>query len=302
MRGSAFQRYVAPAERDASLWRTLAGLGIIVLGWLVWTTVVLTGWVLPDVASGVPVGRAIARLENGFRTGEPAAIAVTLLTFAGIWPSTWVALRLVHRRRFRTVLGPGGGPAGDLALGVACALLLWLLGTLAGLLLVGMPQRSALGLLPWLLWLVPMAALVFLQAGGEELIFRGYLLQNLAALGLGPWAWAILPSLVFAFLHYDATRAEGINWLYIATVLVFGLIAVVLVWRTGALWAGIGFHAANNFGALTLIGVEGLTEGSQLFIQPVADKGMLIAIDFGVMALMLVWLASPACPRRLRGP
>lgn len=294
---AAFERYVAPARSYGQLWRTLAGLALILAGWVIWTALVLIAWTLPDIVSGMAVTEALRGLESDFLSGRPHAIAMTLLTFAGIWPSVWLAVRLLHRRRLRTVLA---SRPGDLIFGFGLAALLWIVAMLAALVLVGPPQRSVLGLEVWAFWLMPLAVLVFLQAGGEELIFRGYLLQNLAARTRSPLVWGVLPSLVFAALHYDPGRGPAMNGLYVGTVLMFGLTAAVLVWRTGALWAGIGLHAGNNLGALTLVGVEGLTAGSQLFVHLEAAKTPLLVVDAALMTLVLLWMLSPACPQRLR--
>ena len=53
----------------------------------------------------------------------------------------------------------------------------------------------------WLLALGPVATVIFLQASSEELVFRGYLPQQLAARFGNPAVWGFLPSILFGALH-----------------------------------------------------------------------------------------------------
>ena len=77
----------------------------------------------------------------------------------------------------------------------------------------------------------------------EELVFRGYLLQNLKE-GIGiKWA-VILSSLFFGVLHIlnpNGTILSSILITLITFLLVFGWL------RTGQLWIPIGIHAGWNF-------------------------------------------------------
>lgn len=91
------------------------------------------------------------------------------------------------------------------------------------------------------------------QAAGEEYFFRGYLLQAVGALVRSSLVAILVTTLVF-------TMAHGVwPWQSPALFLdrfAFGLVAALLVVRTGGLEASIAAHAANNvvtfvFAALT---------------------------------------------------
>lgn len=88
-----------------------------------------------------------------------------------------------------------------------------------------------------------------LQAVAEELFFRGYLMQALGSLVRQPWFGVIVSSLVFAFLHGTQNLA------LFADRLAFGLLAAILVWRTGGLEAGIAAHVINNVFAYLIAGL-----------------------------------------------
>ena len=88
-----------------------------------------------------------------------------------------------------------------------------------------------------------------LQAMAEEIFFRGYLLQALGSLVARPWFGVVVSAVLFALLHGLQNPA------LFADRLAFGLLAGLLVWRTGGLEAGIAAHVVNNVCAYTLAGL-----------------------------------------------
>lgn len=88
-----------------------------------------------------------------------------------------------------------------------------------------------------------------LQAAAEEIFFRGYLLQALGSIVAQPWFGVIASSLVFAYLHGSQNLPLFLDRL------AFGILAAVLVWRTGGLEAGIAAHAINNVSAYVIAGL-----------------------------------------------
>lgn len=90
-----------------------------------------------------------------------------------------------------------------------------------------------------------------LQAAAEEYLFRGYLLQAFGSLAATPWFGVIASALLFALFHGSQNLPLFLNRF------AFGLLAAVLVWRTGGLEAGIAAHTANNllaYGSAALTG------------------------------------------------
>jgi membrane protease YdiL (CAAX protease family) len=84
-----------------------------------------------------------------------------------------------------------------------------------------------------------------LQAAGEEYAFRGYLTQAFG--GLFPtWVAVAGPALLFAVAHGAQSAPVFFDRL------AFGLVAGILVVRTGGLEAGIAMHVLNNWLAFSL--------------------------------------------------
>ena len=130
-----------------------------------------------------------------------------------------------------------------------------------------------------------------LQAAAEEVFFRGYLMQALGSLVAKPWFGVVVSALVFALLHGTQNLPLFLDRLG------FGLLAAVLVWRTGGLEAGIAAHVINNVFAYVLAGLT----TSIAEIRAISEIGWVdAAFDVGGFALFAVLAYLVA--RRLRLP
>ena len=136
-----------------------------------------------------------------------------------------------------------------------------------------------------------------LQAMAEEIFFRGYLLQALGSLVARPWFGVVVSAVLFALLHGLQNPA------LFADRLAFGLLAGLLVWRTGGLEAGIAAHVVNNVFAYTLAGLT--TSIAELkaikeisWLQAGFDIGGFAL--FAVLAYALSRLMRAAYPGRSR--
>ena len=126
------------------------------------------------------------------------------------------------------------------------------------------------------------------QAAGEEYFFRGYLLQAVGALVRSSMVAILVTTLVF-------TMAHGVwPWQSPALFLdrfAFGLVAALLVVRTGGLEASIAAHAANNVVTFVFAAVTN-SVGASLGVQD-APWGLVMLdvakfVAFGAVAL---WVA-----------
>ena len=101
--------------------------------------------------------------------------------------------------------------------------------------------------------------LVFLFVGlSEETFFRGYL-QSTLARGIGFWPAAALLSLSFGAAHLGNGGETPAG---IAGVVVFGIVFCLLLWLSGSLWLGIGFHCSWDW--------------AQSYLYGTADSGMIM--------------------------
>ncbi|MFQ5439742.1 MAG: lysostaphin resistance A-like protein, partial [Paracoccaceae bacterium] len=140
----------------------------------------------------------------------------------------------------------------------------------------------------------------------EELVFRGYLQQQLAARYSSRWVWWVLPALLFGLAHFDG-ESTGVNaWLVVADTFLIGLIAGDLTARTGNLGAAVGLHLANNTAALLVMATEGTITGLSLFVTPFAItdaramRSMLLADLVVALVLYTMYLFIMALRQRRR--
>ena len=294
-----FQRWVDAARSRAELWRTVVGLGIVVAGLMVVANVVA----MLAVAVGlIRAGDLQAILDEAPRalTHLDAVIilGVGLATFAGLWVGVWMALKLLHKRSLASLVGfderfnggqllVGGGLAvGYLAGSVALALITG-----------GGPQRTSLPVEAWLTSLAPLVVLVLIQSAGEELLFRGYLVQQLAARVNTPLVWGLVPALAFGLAHIANGRGDPqFTIYYIFAALMLGLVMTAMVWRTGGVSAAIGFHAVNNVGAMLVVSVGAGEPSLSLFVLGYHDVMASAPTDLMLLGLLLAFVLSPYAP------
>jgi len=292
--------FAAPGSARPGLWRLGVGLVLVIVGWLVWTVIVMAAVAAVNLGRGMPVVQALEAMTALFQGKTPQSVVLQLLTFIGIWPAMWLTLRLLHRQRFGTIFSPEGRLRwADFARGLGLAAGFWAITMVIGVALVGVPERTALPLSTWLPALAPLAVAVFFQASGEELIFRGYILQQLASRWRSPLIWAALPAFLFGLAHYSSGAPLGIGWHYVAVTLLFGLAASALVWRTGSLAAAMGLHTGMNLFSLSGVGLKGVVEGTQLFLYDGSAK-LLFMVDGIATLTILLFVLSPMSPFRAR--
>jgi uncharacterized protein len=293
---TAFERYIASGGRRTGFWRVVAGVLTIATMWFAGAAGVLFLWTAYNaLVSGDP-DFAAERLGSVLAGGDPEVVGVLLMTFAGIWAGVFLAVTVLHRQRFATLFAPERRVRlGELGRGMLVAGAFAFASTAVGL-TIAEPVATALPLPVWFALLLPLIALVFVQATAEELIFRGYLVQQLALRSRHPLVWAVLPSAVFGGLHWAGDLPGEAAVYYVVATFLMGLTLATLVWRTGSLWAAIGVHVGFNAIGLTLVGSEGILSGAQLFLFSADDLLPLMRIDLATTAALLVFVLSPWAP------
>lgn len=293
---SAHARFVAPARERAELWRLLVGLAlatsvIMICSPLIWQF-------LSYVMS-----------EDGYRTLSddldtlllPQSILVLLSSFGLIWIAIAAVVIVLHLRRPETLLGPPT-IAFLQAKFVVVALLL-----LTAALLVLPPYgfdpalQKGLPFSRWLGFLLPAVIAIFIQTSAEEVLFRGYIQQQLAAKFQNPLIWMLIPSVLFGLAHYAPQSFGSNTWLVVIWAAIFGVLAADLTARSGTLGPAIAMHFVNNISALLIIAPQGEMSGLALFNYPfdASDEAAvrsILPIDFAMM--LVAWLAARLALRR----
>ncbi|CAD0186723.1 CAAX amino terminal protease self-immunity [Ruegeria sp. THAF57] len=289
---AAHEALVAEARPKPELWRLLVGLGLV--------AVVVT--VLNLVLFSVVVGFGSNAVAEGFLTGStPLAMIILLSSFGFVTLGVRMAVRRLQNRSLGSVLGSFRRSARQFWVVFRALLILGLVIAVLPPYDMGAPLTPNLDLSTWVL-LLPLSLLaVLIQTSAEELLFRGYIQQSLAARFQSTIIWMGLPSLLFAIGHY-APAAAGDNAELIALwSCMFGLLAADLTARSGTLGPAIALHFFNNLIALLLISLPDNLSGLALFILPydMSDTEMVrgwLYVDFAVM--IVGWLTARLALRR----
>lgn len=130
-----------------------------------------------------------------------------------------------------------------------------------------------------ILGIVVMFILFILVGLHEELLYRGYVLQNLAD-GINLFWGFLISSLVFSLNHY-ANPSFSI-WAFMG-LFISGLFLAFPYLRTRQLWLSFGLHIGWNFFEGTIFGfqVSGLTDMPRLILQTVRGPEMVTGGEFG---------------------
>ncbi len=289
MQYPAFEPYIAPARTRPQIWRLLAGLTLVMVIYGLGIAIIFGAIFVISGGEGIQVW-----MTEMVEATAPTGTLLVLATFIGMAIGPMVVVALVHRRAVRSLFGPLPRTLRHFLVAVAvCAMAF----SVSFLIPHDVRIEPALERALWLSFLPMALAGVLLQTGAEEILFRGYFQQQLAARFQSPLVWMVIPSMTFAILHYQP-EAMGDNAPYVvAAAGLFGLLAADLTARTGSIGAAWGFHFANNVVAILIVALDGPLSGLALYTAPLpaasAEIRPLILLDMGttVVTWLLIRLA-----------
>lgn len=283
------EAFIIAARAKPEIWRLILGSALIVVT-QVGLIFLLFGYLTGRY--GMLVANTLFdRMSQG---DTPGGMLLLLYSFLGLALGPIVAVRLIHGRPAGTLFGQDR----YMTVNNFFMVLLPVLGLqllVLPLLLSDPAIRPGLDLGSFLFYLPFALPGIMIQTGAEELAFRGYIQQQLAARFKTRWIWMGLPAAVFAYGHYlpgEFGANAGIIALWAG---VFALLAADLTARTGNLGAALGFHLANNVMALLVVGLSGNLDGLTLWslsadmTDPSVVRPML-AVDF--MLMLTSWLLA----------
>lgn len=238
-------------------WRSLVGALL---------ALVLVFGLVPLVAGAIAFAALLAAGNSTDRAGAildvtaettPTGLALLNIVIALAIPVTWAVTWWLHRLKPRWLSSVAPRLRWGfllICLGLSVVALLASLGV--GLLLPLAPGESPIGEVNDFTsrtrdFLIVILLLTPLQAAGEEYLFRGYLTQAFGSLVWARRASQVLavlgPALIFALFHGLSQDAPVFFDRF-----AFGVVAGILVVRTGGLEAAIAMHVLNNFLAFGL--------------------------------------------------
>jgi len=278
-----FAAFIAPANPRKQLWRVAVVMVFWFLLYMIFTAIILVGWAF---AMGLENWFAMAQLAL---FNSPIEMMALFSTFIGWIAALWILLWLVHRRGLRSLFGPNlwGLTRHFLqamlyfgVFAVVMQLLLW----------PGDEVQENIALDVLLKFLAPALVLLFIQITAEELLFRGYLLQQLAARFSSRWMFIVLPSMLFGLLHFDPSYGVLLALMVCAMTGFMGVILADVTYRTGNIGWAMGIHFVNDAIALFWISYQETLSGLALYTVPDvfedSDKAIgLLLPQFGLLCI-----------------
>ena len=285
----AFRRFLAPAQVNKSLWMLVLGIVLIVLFQTEFLYAILALIALVRVDGGGSFGQAWNSVLVAISTPDtPANVLILLSTFIGMMGAVCLTAFILRDRSPRTLIGQGPVLRN---MAIAAGIFFMLLAVSSLVLHLVFNPSPNLPLSSWLIWMPAALPLLFIQITAEEMIFRGFLQQELAVRFKSRWVWMVLPSVLFGALHFEAEKYGSNAWLIVISTGIFGLLAADVTARTGNLGAAIGLHFVNNFFAMMVTSLDGTITGLSLFVTPFGASDtetlralMIVDIGFAIFA------------------
>lgn len=202
----------------------------------------------------------LAILAPDYQKSLPLNLTGTLLTFVISFLAIPLIVKLLHHRPSWSVALPKPRFEGwnfftaiwvYLLVGVGTALILAPTGF--------MPVETNPAFSLAALWPVALIGLVgiLIQAGAEEMLFRGYLAQFVRRFSANPFVLIGIPALLFGLPHIANIARLGGGLMVLVPYAISGALYGWAAYRTGSLWMGLGLHFANNYSSVVLIGTPG---------------------------------------------
>ena len=276
-----FESMTAPARAKSEYWRTAVGLFCAIALYMA-GSFAFFGIVQTLFGAGI-----INEIADG---NTPRGMLLLLAHFAVMAGSVALTVIYLHGRGPLTLLGDRSRLWRDFLSMVQIALIIALILGAFVAFIWDLDGNVSFG--TWLVLLPLALPLVALQTGAEEVVFRGYLQQQLGARTGLRAVWIGLPSVAFTFVHVD-TQTMGQNmWLYLAVIFLFALITADITARTGSIGAAWGLHFMNNVQAILVFSFTGPLSGLGLISLglPISDAAVRPLLFLQAMSLVLLYV------------
>lgn len=290
----AHEALAGPAREKAQLWRLAIGV-ILIAG-----VFLLSYQFLEQTLFSLLGESGFASLTGADGRVTQLSVLFLLFSFGLIILSVGVALRVAHNRGFLEVLGDW-----PLFIHQFFSVLVVIVILYAALAILppwdmGAPLEPNVAFGAWLLVLPFAIVAVLVQVSAEEILFRGYLQQQLAARFSSPLIWIVVPAVLFGMGHYIPQAGDLAGTIVIWSIL-FGLAMADLTARAGTLGPAIALHLMNNAVAILFVSMPDSLSGLSLYHSPfdMSDEAMVrewMPVEF--MMILVCWLAARLAIRR----
>jgi membrane protease YdiL (CAAX protease family) len=278
----------------ASFWRYYLGLFLVIFVFFVLSGVAMTPLIL---------------LAPRYQESLILSVVATLVSFVGSFVLIPFVVGLVHQRPCWSVALPRlrfeswNFFTGLWVGAVVAALTLGLFSVIGIIPIEPNPDFN----LPALLLLAVVGFVgIFIQAGSEEMLFRGYLTQLVRRFSPNRYLFIGIPALLFSVLHIANIASLGGSVWVMFPYLISGVLYGWAAYRFGSLWMPVSLHLANNYTSLVLVGTKGdaLPSAAPFLIDlpglPLTT--LAVFVQSAAIVLALTYLSLRFCRQPLRPP
>ena len=258
--------------------------------WWVGIIVILVFYlVLGSIPAVIGTMNGLITLEpdGGMMSGAASPIQFALLMcspillFVGVWVAQWA----VHRRPFVSLLSAGTFRWPLVWNGMVIWLVMTMVSTAIESVLYPGRYSWTFDFSQWILIAPLVLLLIPIQAAGEELFFRGYLMQAIGRLRAHPVLLVLASGVLFMLPHLSNPEMSGALGGPIPMALNYFLMGIGLGWlslRDNGIERAIGIHVVNNLYAGIFVGYA-----NSVLSTPTLFEANVIDAWFGVGTLVV---------------
>ena len=279
-RTQKFDKFVSPAQPKSQFWRLAAGVITI--------AAIFLGFTIGTMTLAQKLGFLVFS-ETTMDMNTRDSMSLMFLTFIGMIIGVWLSVKLYHGRPLNSLFGEWTAVRKNFLFSLFVTFSVQLPFMVIAMLVWGIQPNLSFASVA--LFLPISFLLLLIQTGAEELVFRGYLTQQLAARFKSPIIWFALPALLFGILHYDP-QGMGQMAVWIAAALtILGFLLADLTRVTGNLGAAWGWHFSNNFLLMNLVGMPDNMHGYSWKIFTFSYHDLSPIVNVPIIGMdIVIWL------------
>jgi membrane protease YdiL (CAAX protease family) len=236
----------------------------------------LIGMIVIAILFGLDPGSLITDAQNILKDlGLPANIVLSLFGFSGMFITAWIFRRFIDKKSFKS-LGFSFSPfRNDFFMGLILGIIL---------ISVGFGILSASGMLSVvdtnvnIVLLIGYVALFTIASFNEEIMIRGYILNNLCD-SMNQYIALFISSLLFSLMHLGNANVTILSFI---NILLAGILLGIYYIHKRNLWLPIALHFSWNFFQGPVYGFEvSGVDISGIIIQDLQGSDTLTGGPFG---------------------
>ena len=140
-----------------------------------------------------------------------------------------------------------------------------------------------------------------LQAGMEEYLFRGYLMQGIGALAKNKWLPLVVTSVAFGGLHYWNPEVDKIGPIIMIYYIGTGFFLGIMTLMDEGLELALGFHIGNNLIAALLVSADWTVFQTESVLLDVSEPSTGFDVLMPVLVMYPLFLAIMATRYKWKG-